>query len=93
MNGEMHQICMLVSEARNAMAGKNEFEYKVEGYINSIQFCFTPQKTFFGEESRKVCGVHPEGRQRYEIPCAAAGAGQVTAWIYQCKQVMHNFLL
>ena len=22
MNGEMHQICMLVSEARNAMAGK-----------------------------------------------------------------------
>ena len=26
MNGEMHQICMLVSQARNAMAGKNEFE-------------------------------------------------------------------
>lgn len=22
MNGEMHQICMLVSEARNAMTGK-----------------------------------------------------------------------
>jgi len=41
MNGEMHQICMLVSQARNAMAGKNEFEYMAEGYINSILFSFT----------------------------------------------------
>ena len=52
MNGEMHQICMLVSQARNAMAGKNEFEYMAEGYINSILFSFTTQKKFFGEESR-----------------------------------------
>ena len=54
MNGEMHQICMLVSQARNAMAGKNEFEYMADGYINSIMFSFIPQKTFFGEESRKA---------------------------------------
>lgn len=54
MNGEMHQICMLVSEVRNAMAGKNEFEYMADGYINSILFSFIPQKTFFGEESRKA---------------------------------------
>ena len=54
MNGEMHQICMLVSQARNAMAGKNEFEYMAEGYINSILFSFTTQKNFFGEESRKT---------------------------------------
>lgn len=54
MNGEMHQICMLVSEARNAMAGKNKFGYTAEGYINSILFCFIPQKALFGEESRKA---------------------------------------
>lgn len=53
MNGEMHQICMLVSQARNAMAGKNEFEYMAEGYINSILFSFTTQKNFFGKNPGK----------------------------------------
>ena len=103
MNGEMHQICMLVSQARNAMAGKNEFEYMAEGYINSILFSFTTQKKFFGEESRKTYSPrewyaecihqHPEGRQRYEISCAVAGDGQVVAWIFQCKQAMYGFFL
>ena len=40
MNGEMHQICMLVNGARNAMAGRKEFEYIADGYINSIRFRF-----------------------------------------------------
>lgn len=54
MNGEMHQICMLVNGARNAMAGRKEFGYIADGYINSIRFRFIPGKTFFGEEAREV---------------------------------------
>ena len=33
MNGEMHQMCMLVNEARNAMAGRREFAYSCDRYV------------------------------------------------------------
>ena len=54
MNGEMHQICMLVSAARNAMAGKNGFACPLDGYVNSVKFRFIPEKTFLGEKAREV---------------------------------------
>ena len=101
MNGEMHQICMLVSQARNAMAGKNEFEYMAEGYINSILFSFTTQKKFFGEESRKTYSP-----REWYAECIRKGVSdmkflaplQVTdncrqSWIFQCKQAMYGFFL
>lgn len=51
MNGEMYQICMLVSAARNALRTKSEFIYSCDEYINSIKFHFIPHKTLFREES------------------------------------------
>ena len=53
MNGEMHQICMLVSQARNAMAGKNEFEYMAGGYINSILSALPLRRTSSGKNPGK----------------------------------------
>lgn len=54
MNGEMHQICMLVSEARSAMAGRKEFAYSCDEYVNSVIFCFLPREE--GEESPEAAG-------------------------------------
>ena len=51
MNGEMHQICMLVNAARNSITTKKEFTYLCDDYVNSIKFCFLPHKTLFREKS------------------------------------------
>ena len=51
MNGEMHQICMLVNAARNALAAKKEFSCPTDEYVNSLTFRFLPRKTFLSERS------------------------------------------
>lgn len=51
MNGEMYQICMLVNAARNSITAKKEFTYRCDDYVNSVKFCFLPQKTLFRETS------------------------------------------
>ncbi|MDE6700853.1 MAG: hypothetical protein K2K10_07590, partial [Acetatifactor sp.] len=54
MNGEMHQICMLVNAARNSITTKKEFIYLCEEYVNSIKFRFIPHRTLFGEKSNEA---------------------------------------
>lgn len=51
MNGEMHQICMLVNAARNTLAAKKDFVYPGDEYVNSLTFQFLPRKTLLGERS------------------------------------------
>lgn len=72
MNGEMHQICMLVSAARSAMAECKPFAYSCDGYVNSVRFRFVPERTLFGEAAREVYSP----LEWYE-ECIKRGAGDM----------------
>ena len=46
MNGEIYQLSMLVTEARNALTSEHEFLYSNGTYTNSIKFHFIPHGIF-----------------------------------------------
>lgn len=47
MNGELYQICMLVSAARNSIINGKEFIPLQDLYVNSVKFHFVCRRTLF----------------------------------------------
>ena len=55
MNGELHQICMLVNAARNALATASPIQAILDNFVDSISFVFTDHTADTVEEWFSRC--------------------------------------
>lgn len=65
MNGEIFQICMIVSAARKALKSKKKIVFTEDEFVDSIEFQFLPQKKLFHTNKCTACNIV----EWYEICC------------------------